>query len=148
MLRRVHHLSLAEGKVLAVLEDEQVSQDLGDLIDGARLDFLQVFPVALVPCLLVDRDVAGPQDLVDFRDLLGRDELAHPDGLRRVGRNHDLHPVPKDLHHVELLPSPHDLPVFDRLDEPDSLRWINGQFPYFEHLPITTSHGFPSMTVH
>ena len=76
MFRRVHHLPLAEGQVLAVLQDEEITQDLGDLVDGARLDLLQVLAVTLVPGLLVDRDVTGTEDLVDFRDLLGRDELA------------------------------------------------------------------------
>lgn len=74
VLRRVHHLPLAEGQVLAVLEDEEVPQDPWRSHDGARLDLLQVFAVTLVPGLLVDRDVTGTEDLVDFRSPL--DEMS------------------------------------------------------------------------
>ena len=79
MFRRVHHLPLAEGQVLAVLEDEEITQDLGDLVDGARLDLLQVLAVTLVPRLFVDRDVTGTKDFVYLGNFLGRDQLAQPE---------------------------------------------------------------------
>src|SRR4051812_4202466 len=65
----VEQLELAEREVLVGLEQVEVTEDLGHLEHGARLDLLHVLAVAAVPRGGIDAEVLLLQDAEDLVDL-------------------------------------------------------------------------------
>src|SRR5262249_51616198 len=118
------HPLLTGGQAALLIAAPQVANHLGDLVDVARSQLLEV---GLVPARPVGRlfGVWGAKYLENLVEALLTDDVAHPDVLRILGRHSNRQVPLGNLQDEVFLLFAFDGPGFDRLDQRSTVVGIN-----------------------